>query len=619
MGFLDPRNLLWGLSLAVLVAIYLRSRARPSIDVSSLMLFDEVPAPSASVRQVRFDLLFWLEAAALAALTLAIAGFFVRLPERPAHGRSHALVFALGAGMTAAENGSSRLDRAKREALDLIHDAHPEDQFSIITYALEANLAQAPTSDARELRAAIGKLDAIAVATRPAALRAALMRARGAAEIDLFADRPPPSEALGDIATAGRFVFHQVSSGDANLAIVSLDPGVPKTSKMHVGVRNFGAHPQLCELKIDLGGNQVAAQTLMLAPREQVTAPYDPLPAGGIVHAHIASPDAIAADNDRYVLAAADVPLHALIVSPDPAVRDDLARVLLAVNPNFRIEAIDPASYHPANNDSDQYALAIVHDSDAAVHANSTLLVFPPAGTSKLVPGLIVDGTASGAELHGASQIGGNGLPIGATRILTMPEWMEVTSSATLPGKGRMPVAAIGQGVSGSLGVIAFDVRDRMLLDPDHLDALVGTVDLIKRLVVPANIQVVATGTYVNLPASGPATITSPDGSVQTVTPDKAGRIALRPLMAGRYTVNNGKSSVQVFANYYDAIESDTAVMQATSAKSPEREISTIPLVPREPQVQPMMIVLALLAMLALLAESAMLARRAGRWGMRHV
>ena len=50
MGFLDPRNLLWGLSLAVLVIIYLRSRARPLIEVSSLMLFEEQPAPAASVR-----------------------------------------------------------------------------------------------------------------------------------------------------------------------------------------------------------------------------------------------------------------------------------------------------------------------------------------------------------------------------------------------------------------------------------------------------------------------------------------------------------------------------------------------------------------------------------------
>ena len=70
MGFLNPQNFIYGLSLALLVLIYLRSRSRPTIEVSSLMLFDEAPAPVASVRHVRIDPLFWLEMLTLAALTL---------------------------------------------------------------------------------------------------------------------------------------------------------------------------------------------------------------------------------------------------------------------------------------------------------------------------------------------------------------------------------------------------------------------------------------------------------------------------------------------------------------------------------------------------------------------
>ena len=73
MGFLNPQNFVYGLSLALLVLIYLRSRSRPTIEVSSLMLFDEAPAPVASVRHVRLDPLFWLEMLTLAALTFALA------------------------------------------------------------------------------------------------------------------------------------------------------------------------------------------------------------------------------------------------------------------------------------------------------------------------------------------------------------------------------------------------------------------------------------------------------------------------------------------------------------------------------------------------------------------
>jgi Ca-activated chloride channel homolog len=619
MGFLDPRNLLWGLSLAVLVAIYLRSRARPTIDVSSLMLFDEAAAPSASMRHVRFDLLFWLEAAALAALSLAIAGFFVRIPQRPAHGRSHALVFDLGAAMTATENGASRLDQAKHQALEIVSKAGLDDQFSVVTYALEANLVQAPTTDSKELRAAIGGLDAIAVATRPAALRAALMRARGAAQIDLFSDRPPPREALNDVASAGKFEFHRMTGSDDNLAIVSLDPGVPLVTDAHLSVRNFSLRPRTCEVVIDLGNNEIFRRALVLAPREQVAVAFGPLAAGGVLHAHILSPDALAADNSRYALATADVPVRALVISPDAAVRDDLARVLLAVNPNFRIEAVDPANYKTASDQSERFAIAIIHDAaTSGVPANSTLLIFPPVG-SNLVPGLAVEATADASELRDTPHASADGVPMGATRVLKIPEWMEATSNAGVAGHGLLPVSAIGQTPGGRVGVIAFDVRGRLLLDPDHLDALLGTVDLVKQLIAPSTVQIVTTGTYVSLPAPAPAKITAPDGATETVKPDKWRRVALRPLMSGRYLVESGATTIQVLANYYDANESDLAAVQSASAESSEVHGPSIAAAPREPQVQPMLLMLVMLALAALLVESVFLARRASRWGLRHV
>ena len=61
MGLLNPQNIIYGLSLALLVLIYLRSRSRPTIEVSSLMLFEEIPAPVAKSRFLRLDLLFWLD------------------------------------------------------------------------------------------------------------------------------------------------------------------------------------------------------------------------------------------------------------------------------------------------------------------------------------------------------------------------------------------------------------------------------------------------------------------------------------------------------------------------------------------------------------------------------
>ncbi len=584
MGFLNPQNFIYGLSLALLVLIYLRARSRPAIEVSSLMLFDEVPAPVASVRHVRIDPLFWLELAALASLTLAIAGLYVMRPRSPAHGRIHALVFDLGAGMSAREGSGTRLDQARRDAMEIINQAPPGDEFTVIAYALEAEARHPPTANLANLRGALGRLAPMDVPARTAALQAALMRARGASAIDLFADRPPPAAILAGAASAARVNFHLVGSGDSNLAIVSLDPGIPGSTRGHAVIRNFSPRPYPCELAIDLGGRGEFHRTLMLAPREQVVVPFGPIRSAGVLHARILTPDALGADNDRYAYAPSDRAAHALVLSPDAAVRDDIARVLLAVNANFQIETADPASYladaSAPGRGAKPLDLVVMHDCYVpAARAASTLLIYPPR-PAKNIPsaaaiGISVNGTIASAD--------------------------------------------ISAGAGGPVGVLAFDVRNHLLLAPDHLDALVHAIDLIKQLTAPRDILIVPTGADVSIPATGSARVTQPDASVRTVAADKSGRVRIRPLQAGRYTVESGGETTNVFANYYDAAESDLGAKSQGEANAPAEKAAAASKAQPAMEVQPLGFILIALALLALTIESAMLIGRAGRWGMRHV
>ena len=85
---------------------------------------------------------------------------------------------------------------------------------------------------------------------------------------------------------------------------------------------------------------------MMLAPREQVVVGVRT--AQDRRSAARANPDSRrdrrrqqTAMRTRRPIAAAQV----LVLSPDAAVRDDIARVLLAVNANFQIETADPAKY----------------------------------------------------------------------------------------------------------------------------------------------------------------------------------------------------------------------------------------------------------------------------------
>ena len=90
-------------------------------------------------------------------------------------------------------------------------------------------------------------------------------------------------------------------------------------------------------LKIDAGSRELVNAPLILEPREQQIIPFGPLLQGGLVHARILTPDALAADNERYALAPNIAQAHALVMSPDSEVREDLARIVLAINPNFLV------------------------------------------------------------------------------------------------------------------------------------------------------------------------------------------------------------------------------------------------------------------------------------------
>jgi hypothetical protein len=623
VGLLNPLNLLYALSLAALIAIYLRARSRPTIEVSSLMLFEEVPAPVATSRLLRIDRYFWLEALALGAITLALAGLYLRV-NRPA-GRSHrrALVFDLGAGMGAiGDRGSSRLDEARRSAAQIIANAPLDDRFTVLGYALEAETIRTTGAPARDARDALATLTPSAVAARPAALRAALMRARTADQIDLFADRPPPTSAIEAAGLTGRLKFHQVGAPAPNLAIVSLDAGAPRTSAGRCGLRSFSDRPQLCELVIEAAGRVVFHSTLIAEPRAEIVVPFGPLSAGGLVEARIVTPDALAADNQRWAFAPSIAQARALVLSRDASVRDDLARIVLAINPNFIVTAADPARTNSFNR-SQHFDLAVIHDSsDAGVNADARLMVFPepPLGRSKSPQRVPVTRSVALAELVEREGSGNLSSPVllGPARVIAPPAWMEPVARGVSVGEhASFALAAFGYDGKTALGVLTFDVRDHLLLDPDRMDALVLTIDLLHRLLAPRDLMIEPTGSFITVTTGAHAWLTAPDGTVQALVSDQPGLVRFRILESGRYLVAGDGPAIAVYANYYDAAESDLTAPLAASASSFPSPMG--PQGPSRLSVRPIAMPLVALALIALLGESILLALRATRWRVSHV
>ena len=615
MGFFDPLNLLYGLSLVALVAIYLRAKSRPMIDVSSLSLFEEVPAPASKSRFLQFNLLFWLEAAALIGLTLVMAGLYLRSAKPVGNSIRRALIFDIGASMGASDGGSTRLAQAQHDALAIINDATASDQFSTISYALEARLVRPYDARRDELNRAVKHLVAEAVATRPVALRAALASANDAAQIDLFTDHAPDAALLDDVRRRTNLKVHLIANQADNMAIVSLDPGVPKRGEGRALLRNFSSRPQTCELRIEAGNREVFHSSLVLEPRSSTMVPFGPIPQGGVVHARIVTTDALAADNDRWASAPGAETIKALVVSPDRAARDDLARVLLAVNSNYQVTAIDNSPEALRQQAQQKFDWAVLHDSTAdAIKASNRLYVFPPRNLAANLTDLHVIKDLPAAELQSRTGAPPFATPVllGATRIVATPEWMNpLAQGAETGGKAdAFPVAAVGQTPTGQIGMIAFDVRNHLLLDPDRLEALLLVIDAVRTLGENPDRKIVATGDLVPVASAEPATLVTPDGTNRLLLPDKARQIHFRPLQPGRYLLTKDHQTIEIYANYYDEAESDLTTVGAVPASSAE---NSAPSVTTSTQVRavPQASLLIAIVILALLSESALIVRRA--------
>ena len=341
-----------------------------------------------------------------------------------------------------------------------------------------------------------------------------------------------------------------------------------------------------------------------------------------MVHARIVTADGLAADNDRWAWAPTNASVRVIVVSRDRAARDDLARILLAVNPGYRVTAIDgsPAAIH--QQAQQQFDLAVLHDfAGEMIAAPNRLYVFPPTDASPSIPLHVIRSVAA-AELQSLTGAPPLATPVllGATRVIALPEWIKPLAQGSdgANNLAALPLAAAGRTPEGWVGMIAFDVRDHALLDPDRQEALLLMIDTLRIIGAPSDRKIVMTGEAVPVATFGPATLLGPDGTSSRLIADKSGQVHFRPLQPGRYALTKDRRTVEIYANYYDEAESDltNVAVPATRAAAPDE---AQPATASDLRAVPQMPLLMAIVILALLLESALMVRRSQPWGSRDV
>ncbi|MBI4590099.1 MAG: VWA domain-containing protein [Candidatus Rokubacteria bacterium] len=349
MSFLSPLAfLLLALSVPLLLLYFLKVRRRERI-VSSLLLWDPSlrdREASAFFQRLQRDPLLLLQLLALLALTVAVARPVVTITGQGA--QRTVVILDPSASMRATDVSPSRFVAAQREALALVNRLPSGAEVMVIEAGMQPRVLVPFSRDRERITSAV---KAVNGRDLPDRLSEAIRTARAltaqdpGAEIHVFTDgahAPSP----GDGSDDPRLQWVGVGRRGRNVGITNL--AVRKAFfgafgyEAFASVVNFSEEPQSFTFTLDLEEQQIAEQSLTLAPhvRRSVVLPFSHSGAG-VVRARLHLTDDLSSDNVAYAVIPPPGQMQVLLVSPGNLFLEKA----LKADPQVTLEVRTPESY----------------------------------------------------------------------------------------------------------------------------------------------------------------------------------------------------------------------------------------------------------------------------------
>lgn len=536
MSWLAPGALLWLGSLPVLVWLWRLATSQRQLVIPSLVPFESLLRRSAlRRRRVVINLLFWLQAAALAGLALALAQPVVfSSPQRTA-----LVVVDTSASMAARLRGPSGFEQARRLLRARLARKPPGEQWLVVTTAPVETPTRQPTADAAQLRHVLDALEPRDLAGNlgTAAQLGQAVLGRAPEQTLVATDEEVPADGGARFLAVGRPL--------PNTAIVGLDAQGPLCGATQAQVvatlENFGTEAAPVTLLAEAGGRRLRETRVELpaGERRSVTLAID-APVPDWVHLRLQAPqDALAADNT------ADVPLGSastvpvVVASEQDAFRRTISRWLSACEglPWSLDVPASPAQPYVLVTDAapppDPVAVGILQWSSAA-----------PSTPVSLAHWLVTGEHPIGAYLEGLGPVAaalGAGAPAGGTPVV----WGLVAGA-------RLPIVTAGE-IEGRRHVTI--VADPVI-SPSSTPLLLVFFNSVRWLAHRADAVKTGEPLLASLPP-GDVLVRRPDGAQTRLSHDGGPFRYEATDRAGRYDVRAGASTLTRAANFVDPLESN--------------------------------------------------------------
>ncbi|HEY8536404.1 MAG TPA: VWA domain-containing protein [Vicinamibacterales bacterium] len=300
IGFLSPLFLLGLLTIAIPIVLHLfRRRVDPIVPFAATRFLRRAPVEQARQRRLQDRLLLALRIAALVLLAIGFSRPYFAAPVDASAAGLTVVMVDVSASMGDGRRFAQALERAG-EAIDGAPSGH---EVAVIAFAARPDVVVAPTTDRGAARAALGRLQPTAAATR---YRAALARAA-----DLARTRPARLVMVTDLQESGWSEGpHVALRGDIAFEVVDVGPmpvnaGITAATRIgnELAVRVQGTGPAR-ELQVALTiDGQPAGQRPVRLPADGSAEVRLPLRADrGRARVAFTTVDGVPADDERWVV-----------------------------------------------------------------------------------------------------------------------------------------------------------------------------------------------------------------------------------------------------------------------------------------------------------------------------
>lgn len=448
MQWLHPGGAWALLALIPVILLWMLKKKAKRQTVPSLLLWKrmESEAPQHKpFQRLRSRLLLWLQIALVLVLTAALM--------RPVtHGGSageSVFVFDLSLSMqTQNADGSTRLDEAREQALQLLNSMAEGDRVTVLTAGSAFRQELSRSSDHLQVRRTIEGLSAQNGGSDmdgALALARAMGRDLDALHIFVFTDDPAVSAADITLCAVGE------SSENRALLDVSMQP---ESGTAFAGVQNFGA---ACDLTLECyaDGSLCDVRAISMAADEQASVRFAIPENAQTVQITIADSDALAADQTRWAIRTQSSQRTALLVTEGNV----FLQQALALNPNLTITMASPEDAETAM----AYDLYLYDGvlPETLPEAGAVFVLNPSGSVGNILPG---ESRQIRGSLRAAS--GETAEAICENLLLS-----DIAIRSAYPLSGGTPVVtadgetllAVDETANGRVAVLAFDVHDSNL------------------------------------------------------------------------------------------------------------------------------------------------------------